>query len=169
MRYFLKPSDMVAMIMGKKDGVHIFCYPVKRKICCFGTGVTSDPDRLYAGAFFREDVQFMCQRPSTLLALLQYLTLDFGPVQAKSLSQLTADTFVTDLDLVCPSEGYTGWYEQNGMTYYFRDGEALTGEQIIDGEICTFAPAGSQAQLTAGLTAEGGQVYTTTAYSLLEG
>ena len=134
-----------------------------------GTGVTSDPDRLYADAFFREDVQFMCQRPSTILALLQYLTLDFGPVQARSLSQLTADTFVTDLDLVCPTEGYTGWHEQNGMTYYFRDGQALTGEQVIDGKTYTFAPAGSEARLTAGLTAEGEQVYTTTAYSLIEG
>ena len=134
-----------------------------------GTGVTADPNRLYADAFFREDVRFMCQRPSTILALLQYLTLDFGPVQARSLAQLTADTFVTDLDTVCPSEGYTGWHEQNGMTYYFQDGEALTGEQSIDGKDYTFAPAGNQAQLTADVTAESERIYTTTAYSLMEG
>ena len=134
-----------------------------------GTGVTADPDRLYADAFFREDVQFMCQKPSTILALLQYLTLDFGPVQATSLAQLTADTFVTDLDLICPSEGYTGWHEQNGMTYYFRDGQALTGAQTIDGKTYAFAPAGNKAQLTAGVTAEGERIYTTTAYSLIEG
>ena len=132
-----------------------------------GTGVTADPDRLYADAFFRDDVQFMYETSSTVLALLQYLTLDFGPVQAVSLAQLDASTFVVDLDQLCPAPGYTGWYEQNGMTYYFRDGEALTGEQTVDGESYTFAPAGARSSLAVALDRDGAVVYTTDAYSLL--
>ncbi len=122
-------------------------------------------DRLYAGAFFREDVQFLGNGFSTLMYLLQYLTEEYGPVQASMVTQLSRDLYVTDIDLVTPGPGYTGWYEQNGMTYYFENGAALTGEHVIDGESYTFGPAGSGSQLA---TAQGdGLIYTTDAYSLV--
>ena len=132
-------------------------------------GATVDPDRLYADAFFRPDVQFMYETPSTILALLQYLSLDFGPVQAACLAQPAAATFVVDIDQVGPGGDYTGWYEQNGMTYYFRQGQALTGPQTIDGKQYTFAGAGFDGQFTAALSPAGEPIYTTTAYSLLDG
>ena len=130
------------------------------------TGVTASADRLYAEDFFRDDVQFLCHYPSTMLMLLQYLTLDYGPVQARVQAQLTSTFFAADLDRISPGGDYTGWYEQNGMTYYFRDGKALTGEQTIDGETYTFAPAGAQAQFSAAPGPEGA-LYFTDAYSLI--
>ena len=131
-----------------------------------GTGVTASDNRMYADAFFRDDVLFMYEKPSTIQALLQYLTLDHGPVQAELLAQLGANTYVTDISQVTPGEDYTGWYEQNGMTYYFRDGQALTGTQTIDGEEYTFTSVGFQARLLP-VYDNGTVIYTTDAYSLI--
>ncbi len=129
--------------------------------------LAKDPaDRLYADAFFRPDVQFMTDNLSAVPLLLQYLSLDWGPVQATAVARPASGITVCTLEqVVPPSPDYTGWYEQNGMTYYFRDGQALTGQQTIDGQSYTFAPAGAQAQFTAlsGSTL----VYTTDAYSLI--
>ena len=132
-----------------------------------GTGVTASADRHYADYFFADDVRFMYYQSSTLIPLMQYLTLDYGPVQALNTAKLTQNISVADLDRVTPGEGYTGWYEQNGMTYYFRDGQALTGEQTIDGKTYTFAPAGAQAQLAVA-PGPAGVVFTTDAYSLVD-
>lgn len=133
-----------------------------------GDTAKAPEDRLYADAFLRDDVLFMNDRFSTLAALLQYLSVEYGPVQATLTAQLGEGVAVTDIDAVSPGEDYTGWYEQNGMTYYFRDGEALTGEQTIDGETYTFAPAGSEAQFMPVAGKDGAVVYTTDAYSLIE-
>lgn len=128
----------------------------------------SDEDRLYAGAFFRDDVLFMSDRFSSLAGLLQYMTVGYGPVQATLDAQLTPAVTVTDIDAVSPGEHYTGWYEQNGITYYFRDGQALTGEQTIDGKTYTFAPAGAAARFMPISSENGTVVYTTNAYSLMD-
>ena len=74
---------------------------------------------------------------------------------------------MTDISLVCPEENYTGWYECNGLTYYFQHGQALTGQQTIGGREYTFAPAGAQAQLIT--VTDDSIVYTTDAYSLQSG
>ena len=131
-----------------------------------GTGVTASSNRLYADAFFRDDILFIYDPPSSIVALLQYLSLDFGPVQSVTVTQLPATTTVGDIDRVTPGEDYTGWYEQNGMTYYFDGGEAVTGTQVIDGTEYTFAPAGADAQLVI-VPSPDGIVYTTDAYSLI--
>ena len=131
-----------------------------------GTGIAASDDRLYADAFFREDVRFMYRYPSTVVSLMQYLTLDQGPVQARSEAQLSQDIFVVELSRVLPpEEGYTGWYDRNGMTYYFENGAAVTGERTIDGESCTFAPAGAAARLAV-IPGPDGLIYSTDAYSL---
>ena len=130
-----------------------------------GDTAKAPEDRLYADAFFRDDVLFMSDRFSSLIGLLQYLSVEYGPVQAVQDARLGPTVTVTDISLVSPGEDYTGWYEQNGMTYYFRDGQALTGEQTIDGERYTFAPAGAGAGPVT--VPEGGLIYTTDAYSLL--
>ena len=131
-----------------------------------GNGVTATTDRLYADAFFRDDVLFLCKYPSTIVALLQYLTLDWGPVEAQLLESLPQSLSVTDISRITPGEGYTGWYEYNGMTYYFQDGQALAGEQTIDGETYIFAPAGVAAGFIP-VAGPNGSAYTTDAYSLL--
>ena len=128
---------------------------------------TATADRLYAGDFFRDDVQFFCDRPSTMVALLQYLTLDWGPVQAQVLEQFSSAYFLTDISQIGPGEEYTGWYEQNGMTYYFRNGQALTGQQTIDGETYTLAPAGAASRFSASVGPTG-PLYYTDAYSLIQ-
>lgn len=132
-----------------------------------GTGVTASADRRYADSFFDENVRFMYYQASAIIPLLQYLTLDYGPVQALNTARLTQNISVADLDRVTPGADYTGWYERNGMTYYFRDGQALTGEQTIDGETCTFAPAGARAQLAVA-PGPAGVIFTTDAYSLVD-
>ncbi len=147
------------------DPFHDSHYPGNTDLWGDGGDTARTEGRLYADAFFREDVQFMYKLPSTLPSLLQYLTLDFGPVQALSVAQLSQDVFVADLDQIRPAEDYTGWYEQNGMTYYFRDGQALTGEQTIDGKSYTFRPAGAAARLVISPSPTGA-VYSTDAYSL---
>ena len=93
-----------------------------------GTGVTAmaDEDRLYADAFFREDVRFMCELPGSVMLLLQYLTLDNGPVAAREEAQLTGNITVFDLTQIRPDDGADGWFEWNGLRYYFRDGDALS-------------------------------------------
>lgn len=123
-------------------------------------------DRLYADAFFRDDVLFLGDGLSTLLFLLQYLTAEYGPVQATLVTQISRDLFITDIDLVSPEDSnYTGWYKQNGMTYYFEKGHAVTGTKTVGGISYAFAPAGTRARLAA--AAEDGTVYTTDAYSLV--
>lgn len=129
-----------------------------------GTGVTASSDRLYADAFFRDDVRFLTDKPAAVILLLQYLTLDRGPVQALSAVKLSGGVAVYDLSQLRPERD--GWYEQNGMTYYFRDGHALTGEQTIDGTAYTFAPVGADAQLVV-VPGPEGLIYTTDAYSLV--
>ena len=131
-----------------------------------GSGITASSNRHYADYFFEDDVRLMYYQPSTLVAMLQYLTLDHGPVQALCNKNLTRTISVVDFSRICPSEDYTGWYEQNGMTYYFRNGEALTGEQTIDGKTYTFAPAGAKSQFAACPSPEG-PIYFTDAYSLI--
>lgn len=124
-------------------------------------------ERLYADAFFRDDVQFLTQNPASVPFLLQYLTLDYGPVQIVNTVRLNGGINIYDIDQVRPDqEDYTGWYEQNGLTYYFIDGQAVTGEQVIDGERCTFAPAGAASRYFAQFD-EDTLVYTTDAYSLV--
>lgn len=125
-----------------------------------------DSERLYADAFFREDVRFMCKNPGYILFMMQYLTLDHGPVAAASEAQLTLDTVVYRLETVAPDAGYTGWYERNGMTYYFEDGQAAAGTRTIDGRTCEFAPPGAQAAMVIVPGAEE-TLYTTSAYSLV--
>lgn len=151
---------------GDLDPYHDSHYPANRDLWGDGGDTSRTEGRLYADAFFRDDVQFMYEQPSTIIPLLQYLTLDYGPVQARAVAKLTQTVAVADLDQVSPGRDYTGWYEQNGMTYYFRHGQALTGEQTIDGTAYTFAPAGAQAQLVAAPGPEG-VIYTTDAYSLV--
>ncbi len=133
-----------------------------------GDTAKAPEDRLYADTFFRDDVQFMSDRFSSLVGLLQYLSVEYGPVQASLQAQFGPTVTVTDISLVSPGEDYTGWYEQNGMTYYFREGRALTGEQTIDGETYTFGPAGAGAQLVT-VTGDDGLVYTTDACCLIPG
>ncbi len=132
-----------------------------------GIGRTTASEQLYADAFFRDDVQFLYGPPSSIVAMLQYLTLDWGPVQARVVSQLTSEISVVSFSQISPGPDYTGWYEQNGMRYYFQDGQALAGEQRIGGESFTFAPAGEDSQLVAAPGPEG-LIYTTDAYSLID-
>ena len=112
--------------------------------------LAKDPDeRLYADAFFRDDVVLVADRPSSVINLLQYLSVEYGPVQAAVETRLPAGTNVYRIQHVAPDQpDYTGWYEQNGLTYYFRDGQALTGRQTIDGESYEFAPIGSQSAMS---------------------
>ena len=80
----------------------------------------------------------------------------------------TNTLFLADISRIAPAEpNYTGWYEQNGLTYYFRDGQALAGQQDIDGQSYTFAPAGAACQFAAAPGAEGA-IYYTDAYSLVQ-
>ncbi len=132
-----------------------------------GTGVTASEDRLYADAFFRDDIRLMYTPPSTILGVLRYLTLDHGPVQAALEQQLSARIAVCRISQVAPGENYTGWYEQNGMRYYFENGVAVTGKHTIDGMEYEFAPAGENADFTV-VNGADGIIYTTTAYTLIE-
>lgn len=132
-----------------------------------GTGFTASTNRHYADYFFEDDVRLMYYQPSTLIAMLQYLSLDFGPVQAVCTDKLTKTIWVADFSQTSPGEDYTGWYECNGMTYYFQDGQALTGEQTINGKTYTFAPAGAASRLVVAHSPEG-LIYCTDAYSLIE-
>ncbi len=148
------------------DPLHVAYYP--DNIVLWGDGGdTYRTNRLYGPDFFRDDIRFMCQNPSYIMFLLQYLTLDNGPVQALDEAHLTDFIYVYDLSPVTPGEDYTGWYEQNGMTYYFEDGSAVTGTKVIDGEEYQFAPAGAASPMTR-LDTEAGTVYTTKAYALIE-
>ena len=134
-----------------------------------GTGVTAmaDEDRLFADAFFREDVRFMCELPGSVMLLLQYLTLDNGPVAALEEAKLTGNITVFDLDQLAPADGADGWYEWNGLRYCFRDGAALTGTQEIEGETYEFSPAGAASPMFVADT-DAGRYYVTRAYALAE-
>ncbi len=133
-----------------------------------GTGHTASTDRVYADAFFREDVRLISDNPASAVLLMQYLTLNWGPVQAAVEDRVGGSFYVFRLSQILPAEpGYTGWYEQNGLTYYFQDGLPLTGPQTIDGKEYTFAPVGAQSEFSAGPSDEG-LVYFTTAYSLVD-
>lgn len=147
------------------DPFHGGSYPTNYKLWG-GTGVTAYSDRLYDDAFFRDDIRFMCENPGMIMFVLQYLSLDNGPVQAIQDAQLTSTIFVFDLDQVCPDSDYTGWHEQNGMTYYFENGQAVTGTRTIDGEEYEFFPSGAAAPMIR-LENDGVIVYTTKAYSLM--
>lgn len=132
-----------------------------------GTGVTASTDRPYADAFFREDVRLLSDDPISAVLLIQYLTLDWGPVQA-AVEDRPGGVYIFRLSRILPEEpGYTGWYEHNGLTYYFEDGQPLTGEQTIDGRRYTFAPPGAQSRFSAA-PSDSGLVYFTAAYSLTD-
>ena len=122
--------------------------------------------RLYADTFFRDDVRFLTDRTYTAVTLLQYLTLENGPVHAEVTWQYETGLLACRIVSDSPGEDYSGWYEQNGMRYYFESGKALTGTQVIDGVTYTFAPAGAEAVFSA-VPGENGLIYTTSAYSLL--
>ena len=144
-------------------------YPANRVLWGACGDLAKDPaDRLYADDFFRDDVAFMTNNPAAVMYLLQYLSLDWGPVQATVQAQLGANIFVCRFEQIAPPAGQNGWYEQNGMTYYFRDGKALTGTQTIDGEQYTFSPAGVQAGFRSAPGAVG-PTYLTNAYCLTTG
>lgn len=132
-----------------------------------GSGVTALPDeeRMFADDFFRDDVRFMCELPGSVMLLLQYLTLDNGPVAARDEAHLTDNITVFDLDRIGPGGDYTGWYEWQGKTYYFERGEAVVGTQVIDGETYEFAPGGASSPMFL-VTDEEGTWYATTAYTL---
>ncbi len=148
------------------DPLHVPAdYPANR-VLWGACGDTAKPagERLYAGAFFRDDVLFMTDNVTAVMYLLQYLSLDWGPVQATVQDRVDSDICFYRLERLVPSPDYTGWLEQNGMTYYFRDGQALSGTRTIDGESYTFAAADAVSgfQMVPG----GALTYTTGAYSL---
>lgn len=147
------------------DPFHGGTYPTNYKLWG-GTGVTASSSRLYDDAFFRDDIRFMCENPGMIMFVLQYLSVDNGPVQAVQDAQLTSTIFVFNMDQTCPDSDYTGWHEQNGMTYYFENGQAVTGTKIIDGEEYEFFPSGASAPMIR-LENDGVIVYTTKAYSLM--
>ena len=151
------------------DPFHSAVYP--GNLVLWGAmGDTARPaeERLYADAFFREDVRFLCRNPAYVSFLLQYLTLDFGPVAAGVQDRLTDQIVVYALSRILPPDGGDGWYEWNGLRYYFRGGQALSGAQIVDGVPCEFGLPGADSPMTAVSLPEG-TVYTTDAYRLLEG
>lgn len=150
------------------DPFHGSAYPSNMNLWG-GTGVTAmaDEDRLYSDAFFREDVRFMCQNPGSVMLLLQYLTLDHGPVAALEEAKLTSDITVFDLSQIEPEDGADGWYDWNGLRYFFRDGEALTGTQTIDGAEYEFSAPGAASMMFLQDT-ELGRFYVTRAYALVE-
>lgn len=125
-------------------------------------------DRLYADAFFREDVRFLCQNPAYVSFLLQYLTLDRGPVAALDEAHLTDAIYVFDLTQIAPEDGADGWYDWNGALYYFEAGQAVSGERTIDGADYAFAAPGAASPMTV-VSADEGAYFTTGAYRLLEG
>lgn len=120
-------------------------------------------NRRFTEAFFQDDVRFMTDNPTAVVLLLQYMTLDQGPVQAATMDKLPGGVCSYAFSRIQPE--HDGWYEQNGMTYYFQNGNALTGEQIVDGERCVFAPVGSQAAFSVA-PGQYGMIYLTDAYSL---
>ena len=150
------------------DPFHSGSYPSNMRLWG-GTGVTAQApeNRLYADAFFRDDVRFMCEKPGTVLLLMQYLTLDHGPVSALDEAHLTDNIYVFDMSQIRPDDGADGWYDWNGVRFYFRDGQALTGTQIIDGVEYEFAPAGAASFMFSVETDEG-SYFLTYAYSLTE-
>ena len=151
------------------DPFHSAVYP-ENLVLWGAMGDTARPaeERLYADAFFREDVRFLCQNPAYVSFLLQYLTLDYGPAAALDEAHLTNAIYVYDLTRIVPAEGEDGWYDWNGALYYFRDGNALTGTQSIDGAAYEFAAPGASSPMTV-VSAPEGTYYTTGAYRLLEG
>lgn len=169
--YANENSDLLFVTNGtlqNLDPFHGGSYPTNIKLWG-GTGVTASSNRLYDGDFFRDDVRLMLETPGYpgyVMILLQFLTLDNGPVYAVEETQLTDVTFIFNFDRIAPSGNYTGWYEWNGMTYYFENGQALTGTHVIDGLEYEFAPAGSLSPMVI-LQTENGSTYTTKAYSLV--
>ena len=166
---YAKASPDVTFITNIYDGYpnpfHGVHYPDNIRLW----GSVSDPyieeGRLYADAFFRSDVRFLCDPPAYVLFLMQYLTLDHGPVAALQEAHIADSIYVFDMTRVTPGDDYTGWYEWNGLTYYFENGQAVSGEQVIDGTVYEFVPAGKSAGMTT-VTADEGLYYTTLAYTL---
>lgn len=147
------------------DPFHTGYYP-ENLLQWGGPGGTAMEDRLYSDAFFRDDVQYMCENPGNIMFLLQYLSLDFGPVQALDVTHLTSNIYVFDFSRITPGEDYTGWYEQNGMTYYFDNGMPVSGTKTIDGVEYEFTAPGAASFMTR-FDSEDGDIYTTRAYSLI--
>ena len=150
------------------DPLHGGSYPSNIRLWG-GTGVTASSSRLYDSDFFRDDIRLMYKTPGTagyIMLMLQFLTLDNGPVYAINEAQLDPVIFVFDFEKILPSEDYTGWYDWNGMTYYFENGEALTGTHVIDGTEYEFAPAGAKSPMMM-IPTENAEIYTTKAYSLV--
>ena len=154
--------------MQNLDPFHGGSYPTNIKLWG-GTGVTASSNRLYDGDFFRDDVRLMYESSDYLgyfMLLLQFLTRDNGPVYVIHEAQITDSISVYNFKHIIPVEDYTGWYEWNGMTYYFENGQALTGTHVIDGVEYEFAPIGYLSPMIS-LNTNEGSIYTTKAYSLV--
>jgi len=133
-----------------------------------GSFFTVDDDHPCADEFFRDDVRLIAKPLSSLYAFLQYLSLDNGPVAAVLEERLADGIIVVRITRAAPEvPGYTGWYESGGLTYYFENGQAVTGTRTIDGTAYTFAPPGAAASMVTIRTDDGAQIYTTDAYSLI--
>ena len=133
-----------------------------------GSFFTVDDDHPCADEFFRDDVRLIVKPLSSLGSFLQYLSVDYGPVQAALDTRLANGICVVRISRAAPDDpDCTGWYEQNGLTYYFENGRAVTGEHSLDGEGFTFAPAGAAAEMVTLRTDDGEQIYTTDAYGLV--
>ena len=131
-----------------------------------GTGVTASENREYADAFYREDIRFMFRTLSSLAGLMYYLTLEYGPTEAVLEERMQEGLRTVFFAKVTPGDDYTGWYEHNGMTYYFENGQAVTGTVNIDGAEYTFAPAGNKSEFVT-VRGDDETVYTTGAYALI--
>ena len=151
------------------DPFHSALYP-ENLVLWGAMGDTARPaeDRMYADDFFREDVRFLCQNPAYVSFLLQYLTLDNGPAAALDEAHLTDAIYVYDLSRIVPKDTADGWYDWNGAKYYLENGEAVTGEKLIDGRTYGFAAPGAASPMSV-VTAPEGTYFTTGAYRLMEG
>lgn len=124
-------------------------------------------ERLFADTFFRDDVLFLTDKPSSIIFLLRYLSVEYELVQADLLFRPSGGIYVLDISQITPpEEDYTGWFEHNGLTYYFVDGHPVTGTQTIDGEEYTFAAPGVDAN-PAISPGSAGVIYSTDSYSLI--
>lgn len=143
-------------------------YPTNTRVwgAC-GETARAPEERLYADTFFRDDVEFMSDNFAITTFLLQYLSVENGPVQARIKAQVTPAITAYDIGRITPGSGYTGWYEQNGLRYYFQNGQAVTGTHTIGGVEYEFAPAGADSAFFLAQSEDGSTVYSTYAYSLL--
>lgn len=134
-----------------------------------GSFFTVDDDHPCADAFFREDTRLMVKPLSSLAVFLQYLTVDFGPVQAELEARLADGICVVRISRVIPENAPDGWFEANGMTYYLENGKAVSGQLSVGGEEYDFTPKGLSASLVTLRTEDGAQIYTTDACGLIAG